>query len=139
MQDSRAINSRHVLKTQSRFTFIKTVAMLVILGALAIFTIPKFVYAQDMAMKISIEKAVAELNMKVAGLYFYNLLKNKEGEIYMGYTGNLGSDFEITGQKANKPGSGTIKLANSTEVYTLIWTKKPAKNTHGIFSLGPKI
>ena len=138
MQDSRAMNIRNVLNTQSRFAFIKVVAVLIILGNLAILTIPKVVYAQDIALERSLEKAVEELNRKVAGLYFYNRLKNRKGEIYMGYTGKLGSDSNITGQKPNKPGSGTIKMANSIEVYTLIWTKMPA-NTHGIFSLGPKI
>jgi hypothetical protein len=71
-------------------------------------------------------------------VYFHNLLRNQEDEKYEGYTGNLSPDFEITGQKNNKPDSGTIRLANSSDVYTLTWLKKPIKDSHGIFVLGPK-
>ena len=80
-------------------------------------------------------KAVAELNGQVKVAYSNALVKG-QGEAYDGYTGDIGPDFEVTGQKNNKPDSGTIRLANSSEVYTLIWTKKPAKESHGIFTLG---
>jgi prepilin-type N-terminal cleavage/methylation domain-containing protein len=136
MQINRTKNKISKIKSQSGFTLIEVVAVLVILGALAAFAIPKFVDAQDLAKDKVLKKAVADLNGQVKLAYSNNLAKGQD-EKYNGYTGYIGPDFEVTGQKINKPDSGTIKLANSSEVYTLIWTKKPAKETHGIFSLGP--
>ena len=130
--------SKDMIKNQSGFTLFEVIAVLVILGILSAFAVPKFVDAQDISKKKALAKAVAELNGQVKLAYSNGLTKD-QGEKYDGYSGYIGPDIIITKQKINKPKTGTIKLANSTEVYELIWTKKPAENTHGIFSLGPKI
>ena len=130
--------SKEMLKNQNGFTLLEVVAVLVILGILSAYAIPKFVDVQDRSKDKILTKAVADLNGQVKLAYSNGLAKGQE-EKYDGYDGYIGPDFVITDQKINKPDSGTIRLANSTEVYELIWTKKPAKNTHGIFSLGPKI
>ena len=123
---------------QSGFTLIEVIAVLVILGIISVFAIPKFVDAQDISKNKVLAKAVADLNGQVKLAYSNGLVKGLE-EKYDGYNGDIGPDFIITNQQINKPDSGTIKLSNSTEVYELIWTKKPAKDTPGIFSLGPKL
>ena len=123
---------------QSGFTLIEVIAVLVILGIISIFAIPKFVDAQNMAKNKVLAKAVADLNGQVKLSYSNGLVKGSE-EKYDGYNGDIGPDFIITNQKINKPDSGTINLSNSTEVYELIWTKKPAKDARGVFSLGPKL
>ena len=123
---------------QKGFTLIELIAVLVMLSMLAAFAIPKFVDAQDISKSKVLAKAVADLNGQVKLAYSNSVAKSQE-EKYDGYDGNIGPSFIITNQEINKPDSGTIKLADSTEVYELIWTKKPAKETHGIFSLGPKL
>lgn len=125
-------------KNERGFTLFEVIAVLVILGILSAFAIPKFFDMQNSAKTKVITKAVAELNGQVKLAYSNGLAKN-QGEDYDGYTGDIGPEFEVTGQKINKPDSGTIKLANSPEVYTLIWIKKPAKESHGIFNLGPML
>jgi len=131
-------NSKGMIKNQSGFTLFEIIAVLVILGILSAFAIPKFVDAQNISKNKVLAKAVADLNGQVKLAYSNGLAKD-QGEKYDGYSGYIGPDFIITGQKINKPDSGTIRLANSTDVFELTWTKKPAKDTHGIFSLGPKI
>ncbi len=101
---------------QSGFTLIEVIAVLVILGIISVFAIPKFVDVQDMSKNKVLAKAVADLNGQAKLSYSNGLVKGSE-EKYDSYNGDIGPNFIITNQKINKPDSGTINLSNSTEVY----------------------
>ena len=139
MQQHKPINIGHKKESQNGFTLFEVVAVLVLLGILSAFAIPKFFDMQGKAKEKALNKAVAELNGQVSVSYFNNLLEDQEKGDFEGYSGSLGPDFIITDQVKNKPQSGTIKLSNYPEAYTLIWNPSPHDNSPGFFSLGPPI
>jgi prepilin-type N-terminal cleavage/methylation domain-containing protein len=127
------------IQNQNGFTFVEVIAVLVILGILSAFAVPKFYAMQDDANEKALEGAVAELNGQVTASYFLNLMENQAKGDYEGYSGDIGPEFVITGQAKNKPDSGTIKITKYPGTYTLLWTPSGARDGRCFFCLGPKI
>lgn len=127
------------LQNQNGFTLVEVIAVLVILGILSAFAIPKFYGLQNDAKEKALAGAVAGLNGQVTASYFLNLMVNQTKGDYEGYSGEIGPDFVVTGQAKNKPDAGTIKISDYPEVYTLAWTPSADKDSPGLFSLGSKI
>jgi len=120
---------------QAGFTLVELIAVLVILGILAIAALPKFSAAQGKARQRVLNSAVSELNSQVAMAFSNNRLKYGESGRYDGFNGELGVDFEISGQALNTPAAGTIKLTGQTGIHTLDWHEGNDNRT-GFFSLG---
>lgn len=114
------------------FTLIEIIAVLVIMGVLAAVAVPQFVSLKDSAELTALKSAVSELNGSTKVLWYKNLVENA-GTPYAGYTGNLGPDFTITGQTADTPASGTIKMTGGTKTLTLTWT--PEATGPGYFTV----
>jgi len=128
----------HKKERQAGFTLVELIAVLVILGILAIAAVPKFSAAQGKARQRVLNSAVSELNSQVAMAFSNNRLKYGESGQYDGFTGDLGVDFEINGQVLNTPAAGTMKLTGQTGAYTLDWQEGTDQNP-GVFSLGAEI
>ena len=127
------------------FTIVEVICVLVILGILAAVAVPKFFDMQEKSRIKSFEGCIAILNGEASAAFANNILiKGKIDGKYDGYVGNGDPDFLITGQAADTPASGTIKLKNHPDTYELIWTPGPStgpenNRSPGHFSLGNKI
>ena len=88
------------LKNKEGFTLIEVIAILVILGLLAVFAIPKFFDLQDRARQKPINAAISDMmgrvNQRFAGqlldVIIVDSVDYSEGSVGT----NLGQDFDIT-------------------------------------------
>ena len=129
------------LSTQHGFTLIEIISVLVIMGILSSFAVPKFVDLQDHSRDLNIQKAVNQLNAQVRETFQKNKLADESTDPYQGYTGDLGPDVIVTGQAPDTPGSGTIRLAKDSDTYEMTWTPGAKEDTksHGHLKLGEKL
>jgi len=135
---TRTQTMKQRVKKEDGFTLVEVIAVLVILGILAAVAIPKFFDMQDTARLRAIDGAIGELNGQVALAFAQNALNgypNGAGG-YEGYTGDLGtnSDFQITGQAAETPGTGTIGFRGTSFFYVLTWNAPTGNDSPGFFS-----
>ena len=126
------------LSTQHGFTLIEIISVLVIMGILSSFAVPKFIDLQNQSKDLNIQKAVNQLNAQVRETFQNNKIADESTGPYQGYSGDLGKDVIVTGQAPDTPDSGTIRLASDSDTYEITWTPGAKEDTksNGRFKLG---
>ena len=135
---------KHKGGNQKGFTLVEVIAVLVILGILAAVAVPKFFDMQETARIKSFDSCIAMLNGEVKLAFANNILNKKMDGKYDGFRGIGDPDFIVTGQAEDSPASGTIKLKNHSDIYSLIWMPGPSTGPEnnsrpGHFFLGNKV
>lgn len=125
------------LNPQQGFTLIELISVLILMGILSSFAVPRFIGLQDQSKDLNIQKGVNQLNAEVRGIFKKNKLTDDSTGAYQGYRGDLGSDIIVTGQAPDAPGSGTIRLVSNSDTFEIIWTPGAQEDTraHGHFKL----
>ena len=129
------------LSTQHGFTLIEIISVLVIMGILSSFAVPKFIDLQNQSKDLNIQKAVNQLNAQVRETFQKNKIADESTGPYQGYSGDLGKDVIVTGQAPDTPDSGTIRLASDSDTYEITWTPGAKEDTksNGRFKLGESL